>query len=231
MAWRGSGVRIPLAPQIGFPVNFRKPFFHAKNGGIPTISSPTAQTKNVRKRTRMYTKWVPTEVPESGTHHVILDSCAQSLEALYIALTGELSERSTRIAAMSSRGRSKTAYQPKHGCMEKKGRVEADKAGIKQWSSPTERKRQEEALKRRRTLFCDYVMEEFAPTWLNFSSDGRELAAGSKRKHREYLAHLSHAFFSEVPPHRHYDGRHQSLASRFRKLWGQRRQGRRRSNF
>ena len=80
-----------------------------------------------------------------------------------------------------------------------KSRVEADKAGIKQWSSPTERKRQEEALKRRRTLFCDYVMEEFAPTWLNFSSDGRELAAGSKRKHREYLAHLSHAFFWKYP--------------------------------
>lgn len=38
-------------------------------------------------------------------------------------------------------------------------------------------------------------MEEFAPTWLNYSSDGAELAAGSKRKHREYLAHLSHAFF------------------------------------
>ena len=44
-------------------------------------------------------------------------------------------------------------------------------------------------------LLCDYVMEEFAPTWLNYSSDGAELAAGSKRKHREYLAHLSHAFF------------------------------------
>lgn len=38
-------------------------------------------------------------------------------------------------------------------------------------------------------------MEEFAPTWLNYFSDGAELAAGSKRKHREYLAHLSHAFF------------------------------------
>ena len=80
-----------------------------------------------------------------------------------------------------------------------KALVEADRAGIKQWSSPTERKRQEEALKRRRVLFCDYVMEEFAPTWLNFSSDGRELAAGSKRKHREYLAHLSHTFFWKYP--------------------------------
>lgn len=80
-----------------------------------------------------------------------------------------------------------------------RSRVEADKAGIKQWSSPTERKRQEDAIKRRRTLFYDYVTNEFAPTWLNYSADGRELAAGSKRKHREYLAHLSHAFFWKYP--------------------------------
>lgn len=80
-----------------------------------------------------------------------------------------------------------------------KALVEADKAGIKQWSSPVERKRQETAIERRRVLFCDYVMEEFAPTWLNYSADGRELAAGSKRKHREYLAHLAHAFFWKYP--------------------------------
>lgn len=80
-----------------------------------------------------------------------------------------------------------------------RSRVEADKAGITKWTSPTDRKRQEEAVKRRRTLFCDYVIEEFAPTWLNFSSDGSELATGSKRKHREYLAHLSHAFFWKYP--------------------------------
>lgn len=80
-----------------------------------------------------------------------------------------------------------------------RSRVEASEAGLKQWSSPTERKRQEEALKRRRTLFCDYVLDEFAPTWLNYATDGSELAAGSKRKHREYLAHLSHAFFWKYP--------------------------------
>lgn len=80
-----------------------------------------------------------------------------------------------------------------------KALVEADRAGIKQWSSPTERKRQEEALKRRRTLFCDYVIEEFATTWLNYAADGSELATGSKRKHREYLSHLSHAFFWKYP--------------------------------
>lgn len=80
-----------------------------------------------------------------------------------------------------------------------KSRVEASEAGIKQWSSPTERKRQEEAVKRRRVLFCDYVAEEFAPTWLNYSSDGSELASGSKRKHREYLNHLSQAFFWKYP--------------------------------
>lgn len=65
--------------------------------------------------------------------------------------------------------------------------------------SPTERKRQETAIERRRVLFCDYVTNEFAPTWLNYSSDGTELATGSKRKHREYLTHLSHAFFWKYP--------------------------------
>lgn len=80
-----------------------------------------------------------------------------------------------------------------------RSRIEADKAGITKWSSPADRKRQEEALKRRRTIFCDYVMEEFAPTWLNYSSDGSELATGSQRKHREYLNHLSHAFFWKYP--------------------------------
>ena len=80
-----------------------------------------------------------------------------------------------------------------------RSRVEASEAGIQQWTSPTERKRQETAIERRRVLFCDYVMDEFAPTWLNYSSDGSELAAGSKRKHREYLSHLSHADFWKYP--------------------------------
>ena len=80
-----------------------------------------------------------------------------------------------------------------------KALVEADKAGIRRWSSPADRKRQETAIERRRVLFCDYVTEEFAPTWLNYATDGSELAAGSKRKHREYLAHLSHAFFWKYP--------------------------------
>ena len=80
-----------------------------------------------------------------------------------------------------------------------RSRVEADKAGITKWTSPAERKRQETAIERRRVLFCDYVMEEFATTWLNYAADGSELATGSKRKHREYLAHLSHAFFWKYP--------------------------------
>lgn len=80
-----------------------------------------------------------------------------------------------------------------------RSRVEADKVGITKWTSPTDRKRQEDAVKRRRTLFCDYVMDEFAPTWLNYATDGSELASGSKRKHREYLNHLSHAFFWKYP--------------------------------
>ena len=81
----------------------------------------------------------------------------------------------------------------------RKSRVEADKAGIKQWTSPTERKRQETAIERRRVLFCDYVTNEFAPTWLEYAADGSKLATGSQRKHREYLAHLSHAFFWKYP--------------------------------
>ena len=77
--------------------------------------------------------------------------------------------------------------------------MEADKAGITKWTSPTDRKRHEDAVKRRRTLFCDYVMDEFAPTWLNYATDGSELASGSKRKHREYLQHLTHSFFWKYP--------------------------------
>lgn len=80
-----------------------------------------------------------------------------------------------------------------------RSRVEADKAGITKWTSPTDRKRQEDAVKRRRNLFCDYVMDEFAPTWLNYATDGSELASGSKRKHREYLQHLTHSFFWKYP--------------------------------
>lgn len=80
-----------------------------------------------------------------------------------------------------------------------KALVEADRAGIQRWTSPADRKRQETAIERRRVLFCDYVTEEFAPTWLNYAADGSELATGSKRKHREYLAHLSHAFFWKYP--------------------------------
>ena len=80
-----------------------------------------------------------------------------------------------------------------------RSRVEADKAGITKWTSPTDRKRHEDAVKRRRTLFCDYVMDEFAPTWLNYATDGSELASGSKRKHREYLQHLTHFFFWKYP--------------------------------
>ena len=80
-----------------------------------------------------------------------------------------------------------------------KALVEADKAGIRRWSSPADRKRQETAIERRRVLFCDYVMDEFAPTWLEYAADGSKLATGSQRKHREYLAHLSHAFFWKYP--------------------------------
>lgn len=80
-----------------------------------------------------------------------------------------------------------------------KALVEADKAGIQRWTSPADRKREETAVERRRVLFCDYVMDEFAPTWLEYAADGSKLATGSQRKHREYLAHLSHAFFWKYP--------------------------------
>lgn len=80
-----------------------------------------------------------------------------------------------------------------------KALIEADKAGIQQWTSPAERKRKETAIERRRVLFCDYVTNEFAPTWLEYAADGSRLAAGSQRKHREYLNHLTHAFFWKYP--------------------------------
>lgn len=77
--------------------------------------------------------------------------------------------------------------------------VEADRKGISKWTTPSERKRQEDAINGRKRLFCDYVTEEFVPNWLDYSADGRELASGSKRKHREYLAHLNKAFFWKYP--------------------------------
>ena len=80
-----------------------------------------------------------------------------------------------------------------------RSRVNADKAGIKQWTTPTDRKRQEEAVERRRTLFSDYVLEEFAPTWLEYAEDGSELANGTKRNKRKYLEHLRGAFFWKYP--------------------------------
>lgn len=80
-----------------------------------------------------------------------------------------------------------------------KALVEADRAGIQRWTSPADRKRQETAVERRRVLFCDYVENTFLPTWLEYAADGSKLAAGSQRKHREYLNHLSHAFFWKYP--------------------------------
>ena len=80
-----------------------------------------------------------------------------------------------------------------------KGLIEADKAGITKWTTPSERKREEDAIERRRRLFCDYVMEEFAPTWLEYAEDGSELASGTKRNKRKYLDHLQKAFFWKYP--------------------------------
>ncbi|AMK57841.1 tyrosine-type recombinase/integrase [Bifidobacterium angulatum] len=80
-----------------------------------------------------------------------------------------------------------------------RSRVQADKAGIQQWTTPTERKRQEQATKRRSVLLCDYVEKEFAPTWLEYAEDGSKLANGTRRNKRKYLAHLSEAFFWKYP--------------------------------
>lgn len=80
-----------------------------------------------------------------------------------------------------------------------KGLIEADKVGITKWTTPSERKREEDAIERRRRLFCDYVMEEFAPTWLEYAEDGSELASGTKRNKRKYLDHLQKAFFWKYP--------------------------------
>lgn len=82
-----------------------------------------------------------------------------------------------------------------------KNRVEADKAGLTAWKSPADRKREEQAANRRKTLLSDYVETSFAPTWLKYSNDGTQLAAGSQRKHREYLAHLKKAEFWTWPIH------------------------------
>lgn len=77
--------------------------------------------------------------------------------------------------------------------------VEADKSGIQQWISPSERKREEEATERRRTLFCDYVTEQFAPSWVEYAEDGTPLASGTRRNKRVQLEQLSHAPFWKYP--------------------------------
>lgn len=132
-----------------------------------------------------------------GTQRTILEPCAP--EKTFGSVTHRTDRDSYRakythngevITKTFKDGRSAQAW-----LSAEKALVEADRAGIQRVDSPADRKRQEEAVRQRRTLLCDYVMEEFAPTWLNYSSDGAELTAGSKRKHREYLAHLSHAFF------------------------------------
>ncbi|VUX38407.1 Putative prophage phiRv2 integrase [Bifidobacterium longum subsp. infantis] len=133
-----------------------------------------------------------------GTQRTILEPCAPKRKNIWVShppdrpgfLQGQYTHNGEVITKTFKDERSAQAW-----LSAEKALVEADRAGIQRWSSPADHKRQEEAVRQRRTLLCDYVMEEFAPTWLNYSSDGAELTAGSKRKHREYLAHLPHAFF------------------------------------
>ena len=63
----------------------------------------------------MSTKWVPAEVPELGTHHVIVGSCTQNLEVSYIGQTEIPIEQNTVIGERSSQKRSKTSYRHRHG--------------------------------------------------------------------------------------------------------------------
>ena len=191
---RGSN---PLSSTFRVSGDFRKPFFHAKTAEFQRFQGIRSKQRtygNVRqcqhfRYPQRYPSWAP--ICDTGHMHkfgsVVYRAERKSYRAKY-TYRGEVITKTF-----------KDQLSAQAWLNAERSRVEADKAGIKQWSSPTERKRQEDAIKRRRTLFCDYVTNEFAPTWLNYSADGRELAAGSKRKHREYLAHLSHAFFWKYP--------------------------------
>lgn len=80
-----------------------------------------------------------------------------------------------------------------------KALVEADKAGIQQWTSPTDRKRQEEASERRRVLFCDYVEHTFIPEWLEYKTDGGKAEASTIYQRQEHLKKIHEAEFWKAP--------------------------------
>ena len=80
-----------------------------------------------------------------------------------------------------------------------RSRVEADKAGIQQWTTPAERKRQEQAVKRRRTLFCDYVENTFIPEWLEYKADGGKAEGSTIYQRREQLKKIREAEYWRTP--------------------------------
>lgn len=80
-----------------------------------------------------------------------------------------------------------------------KALVEADKAGIQQWTSPADRKRQGEATERRRVLFCDYVEGTFIPEWLEYKSDGGKAEASTIYQRQEHLKKIREADYWTAP--------------------------------
>ena len=71
--------------------------------------------------------------------------------------------------------------------------VEADKAGLDIWTHPSEREAEAKARNARTsTVFKDYAAE-YVENWRR--KDGQPFAEATKRKHREYLAHLLKAPF------------------------------------
>lgn len=80
-----------------------------------------------------------------------------------------------------------------------KALVEADKAGIQEWTSPADRKRQEEAKERRRVLFCDYVEGTFIPEWLEYKADGGKAEASTIYQRQEHLKKIREADYWTAP--------------------------------
>ncbi|WP_065457092.1 tyrosine-type recombinase/integrase [Bifidobacterium breve] len=80
-----------------------------------------------------------------------------------------------------------------------KALVEADRAGIRRWTSPADRKREETAVERRRVLFCDYVENSFLPTWLEFKSDGGRAEKSTVYQRQEHLKRIREAEFWKAP--------------------------------
>ncbi|PJM75369.1 tyrosine-type recombinase/integrase [Bifidobacterium simiarum] len=71
--------------------------------------------------------------------------------------------------------------------------VEADKAGLGTWTHPSEREAERRAENERNNIvFRDYATE-YVENWRR--RDGRPFEESTKRKHREYLAHLLKADF------------------------------------